>query len=168
FSLSSAGINSSDLYNLLDTSGVVSISRTFPSYTKSDTILTNTLGIDFNVSLLTRIYTILLDSSDSIDALIDKLYELKDEVIFAERNYISMSTGSDPEFNKQWYLKNTGQGNGTPGQDIKIEPVWEVVTGGPKTIGLIDAGVQLDHQDLAGRVYGDSYSYLYCNASSGN
>ncbi len=120
FSLSSSGINSSNLYNLLDTSGIVSISRTFPSYTKVDTILTDSFGREFNISLYSRVYTILLSSSDSIDVIIDRLYQLYDEVIFAERNIVSATTGSDPEYYKQWYLKNTGQGFGTPGEDIKI------------------------------------------------
>ncbi|MBK9334183.1 MAG: S8 family serine peptidase [Ignavibacteria bacterium] len=157
FLLSSSGISSSNLYNLLDTSGIVNISRTFPSYTKADTILTDSFGREFNISLFSRVYTILLSSSDSIEVLIDRLYQLYDEVIFAERNIVSVTTGSDPEFDKQWYLRNTGQGSGTKGEDIKIESVWRIATGGPITIGLIDAGVQLDHPDLASRVSGDSY-----------
>ncbi len=34
---------------------------------------------------------------------------------------------TDPLFPDQWHLKNTGQMGGTPGQDINVTAVWNLV-----------------------------------------
>lgn len=61
---------------------------------------------------------------------------------------------SDPSFNLQWALKNTGQSNGTPGADIHATEAWELTTSGITALGdtiviaVIDGGVDLNHADL--------------------
>ena len=56
---------------------------------------------------------------------------------------------SDPLFGCQWHLDNTGQGEGTSGEDINVTDVW---TGGNTGEGIVvavlDDGVDPDHEDL--------------------
>ena len=63
--------------------------------------------------------------------------------------------GSDPRYQSQWHLKNTGQKGGTPGEDINVEPVWDkqleggnLVRGQGIYISIVDGDLQLDHPDL--------------------
>ncbi len=57
----------------------------------------------------------------------------------------------DPDYSKQWGLKNTGQnGSGTSGVDINIEQAWNITQGSSEIIvAVIDNGVELTHPDLA-------------------
>ena len=60
---------------------------------------------------------------------------------------------SDPIYNNQWALNNTGQENGSPGVDIKAEKAWAFLqhynnnTGDSIRVAVIDNGVE-DHEDL--------------------
>ncbi len=54
----------------------------------------------------------------------------------------------DPLFPAQWYLDNTGQSGGVPGADIHVLPAWDRVTGLGSTIGIVDDGMETDHEDL--------------------
>jgi subtilisin-like proprotein convertase family protein len=58
------------------------------------------------------------------------------------------STPSDPLFNQQWYLHNTGQTGGTPGVDLNVVDVWRDYTGAGVTVGILDDSVQYIHPDL--------------------
>jgi subtilisin-like proprotein convertase family protein len=55
---------------------------------------------------------------------------------------------NDPQFTNQWHLLNTGQNGGTAGIDINITNVWESYQGSNILIGIIDDGLDLDHEDL--------------------
>ncbi len=55
---------------------------------------------------------------------------------------------NDPLFGNQWHLKNTGQGGGLPGADIKATFAWDLATGSGMTIAVIDSGVEPAHNDL--------------------
>ncbi|MCP4172988.1 MAG: S8 family serine peptidase [Fuerstiella sp.] len=59
---------------------------------------------------------------------------------------------NDPLYTNQWHLNNTGQNNGTAGVDANIETAWDTVTGQGVTIGIIDDGLEVDHEDLAANV----------------
>ena len=55
----------------------------------------------------------------------------------------------DPLYPFQWHLKNTEQNEGTPGEDINVEPVWnELVRGQGIYISIVDGDLQFDHPDL--------------------
>lgn len=74
---------------------------------------------------------------------------------FAEPNFLmdnSFST-SDPLFQYQWGLKNTGQNGGTIGTDINVESAWNFTLGSPNiVVAVVDNGIQLNHPDLAGNL----------------
>ena len=56
----------------------------------------------------------------------------------------------NPKYSQQYYLKNTGQGNGQVGIDINVEPAWNLVSGSSSiTIAVIDEGIDFNHEDLA-------------------
>lgn len=56
---------------------------------------------------------------------------------------------TDPLFNKQWYLLNTGQTKGIPGKDLNVVDVWADYDGTGVLVGIIDDSVQYVHPDLA-------------------
>jgi len=57
---------------------------------------------------------------------------------------------SDPLYADQWHYQNTGQTGGTAGADISLPQAWEIETGSPDVIvQVVDAGMQIDHPDLA-------------------
>lgn len=50
----------------------------------------------------------------------------------------------------QWHLNNTGQGGGTPGEDINIQPAWDTYKGTTsEVIAIVDDGLQTGHEDLS-------------------
>jgi len=61
----------------------------------------------------------------------------------------SLSPQSDPYFNDQWHLKNTGQFGGTSGEDINVLPVWNSGNRGENIqVVVVDNGIETDHEDL--------------------
>ncbi len=59
---------------------------------------------------------------------------------------------NDADFGEQWYLQNTGQGNGVPGTDINSILAWDFYTGSGVTIAIVDDGLDLTHVDLVANV----------------
>ena len=65
---------------------------------------------------------------------------------------------NDPDLNKQWHYKNTGDESlVTPikaGCDINLEPAWELCTGDPEIIvAVVDEGVAYTHEDLSDNMW---------------
>jgi subtilisin family serine protease len=61
---------------------------------------------------------------------------------------------NDPDFNKQWYLDNTGQTGGTIDADIDAPEAWQIETGDTDVIvAIIDSGIDYTHPDLAERIW---------------
>ncbi|XP_066921515.1 neuroendocrine convertase 1-like [Clytia hemisphaerica] len=80
----------------------------------------------------------------------DKVLYARQEQILnrKKRGYIR----SDPDYKKQWFLKNTGQTrhlcNGEL-YDINVEPVWrEGITGRGVVVAILDDGLEYTHPDL--------------------
>lgn len=59
---------------------------------------------------------------------------------------------NDPLYGDQWHLLNTGQSNGLLGADANIETAWDFVTGRGVTIGIVDDGLEITHEDLIDNV----------------
>lgn len=97
-------------------------------------------------------YTLGLPATKDIFEAIDDFNAL-DVVLFAEPSNVGYNDAlyipDDPDFNRQWYLHNTGQTGGTPDSDVDAPEAWNIERGAPNiVIGIIDTGVDLDHQDL--------------------
>ena len=73
----------------------------------------------------------------------------------------------DPLYSEQWYLKNTGQTGGKPGEDLNVEPVWNSCApsthachGEGITIAIVDGPFEILHEDLAQNGGRGSYNYV--------
>lgn len=71
-----------------------------------------------------------------------------------DQGSVYRENGTDPLFQYQWHLVNTGQSYGvsTPavaGNDINVKSVWDSgLTGKGVTVAVIDSGVDMFHPDL--------------------
>lgn len=82
---------------------------------------------------------------------------LKPEVMWAYPNFVwprkQRFTPTDPLFPQQAHLNNTGQNAGLAGADIKATQAWDLTIGSPQvTIAVLDSGIDIDHEDLVGRI----------------
>jgi len=59
---------------------------------------------------------------------------------------------NDTFFTNQWHLRNTGQFNGTAGNDVRITNVWDTYRGAGMYIAIIDDGLETAHPDLSANV----------------
>ena len=71
-------------------------------------------------------------------------------------------TPNDTYFSYQWHLENTGQDNGVAGEDVNITGAWNDVRGDGIVIGIVDDGLEWDHDDISAN-YEDTLDYDYCN-----
>jgi subtilisin family serine protease len=75
-------------------------------------------------------------------------------VDYAAPNYLlNPLVASDPLYNRQWNINNTGsvlQGRGLVDADMDVDSAWTLTTGDPNIkVGVIDSGVDTLHEDLA-------------------
>lgn len=59
----------------------------------------------------------------------------------------------DPRLGQQWGLYNTGHRVGKAGADIGAPAAWSLAAGEPVLIGVIDSGVDREHEDLAANIF---------------
>ena len=84
-------------------------------------------------------------------------------VAYAEPNYLHypiegdqnpLSAPDDPRYGDLWGLHNTGQSGGTIDADIDAPEAWNTTTGsGDIIIGVIDSGVDYNHEDLSANMW---------------
>lgn len=60
-----------------------------------------------------------------------------------------------PDNTALWHLHNTGQLNGTPGEDVNVDSVWPNYTGKGVTVAVVDDGLYYEHTDLKNFYRGD-------------
>ncbi|HEY8936475.1 MAG TPA: S8 family serine peptidase [Cyclobacteriaceae bacterium] len=74
--------------------------------------------------------------------------------------YHDLMLSSDPYFNNQWGLKNTGQyGSTYAGIDIKAEQAWGITTGATSIkVAVYDHGFEMNHPDLQANTFGTGYN----------
>jgi subtilisin family serine protease len=80
-------------------------------------------------------------------------------VRYAEPNFVvtPAQVPNDPDFPRDWGLRNTGQTGGAPDADIDADEAWDVTTGsGSIVVGVIDTGVDYTHPDLAANMWTNS------------
>jgi thermitase len=77
-------------------------------------------------------------------------------VVYAEPDELrsALVPPDDPLWPSMWGLANTGQAPfaGTPGSDINLLDAWSFSQGAGQTVAVVDSGVDLAHDDLAGQV----------------
>lgn len=78
---------------------------------------------------------------------------------------------ANPLYARQWHLRNSGQGGGLAGVDVRAEQAWAqassagLVLGGRATIAIVDDGLQWAHPDLqANYLAAGSYDYNFNDA----
>lgn len=77
----------------------------------------------------------------------------------------AQSLGLDPLLGQQWHLLNTGQSNGTPGEDLRATLAWPTSRGAGVRIAVTDNGIDITHADLVPNVIAnESYNYLVSNS----
>lgn len=76
---------------------------------------------------------------------------------------------SDPLFSDQWHLENTGQTQGTSGEDINVKSVWASnVCGNGINLAIVSDGLDIDHEDLIDSISsGKSHNYLDSSTDPG-
>jgi len=116
------------------------------------------LGVEIKKKLgIRNIYCLKVPPSRTINEMVKK-YKEEPDVEFAEPNYIrrAFRTPDDPEYmaGKQWGI-------------IKIEApqAWDTETGKDSVvIAILDTGVDYDHEDLAGNMWGSgNHGYDFVN-----
>lgn len=168
----------------LDSVGVETISKLFAEFKKEDRFVETINGKQVTLSDWSNTLILHLPANSSREKFIERLNQLP-EVVYAEANIQGSSeviydfrdqyhsenegkvfmpvTPNDPNFNRQWALKNTGtsiQGSGTPDADIDADLAWDISTGNSSVkIAIIDGGVDNNHPEFAGKITGYSASY---------
>ena len=88
-----------------------------------------------------------------------RLLNRSSQVLYAEPNYTLYASAipNDSRFGELYGLDNEGQSGGSPDSDIDAPEGWDAAglgsfpaTGGVR-VGLVDTGIQQDHEDLAGQ-----------------
>ncbi len=96
-----------------------------------------------------------LDKNSDVDAVIAQL-KSDPEIAYAERNYIvrAIATPNDPRFPELYGLNNTGQTGGTADADVDAIEAWDNSVGSSDiVVGVVDTGVDYDHEDLAANIW---------------
>ncbi len=81
------------------------------------------------------------------------------------------NASDNPLYAQQWHLRNSGQGGGLAGVDVRAEQAWAqstsagLVLGSRATIAIVDDGLQWAHPDLQGNyLAAGSYDFNYNDA----
>ena len=96
-------------------------------------------------------------------------FKVNDGTVDSSAATISISLKTDPLYQYQWHLNNTGQTNfasnaGTSGQDLNIDTDVSLgVDGSGVVVAVIDNGLELAHEDLASNIL-SGYSCDYINS----
>lgn len=100
----------------------------------------------------TEVVTVPAENAD------DALAELNADpgVVYAEPDRMrqAFAAPNDQLWSSLWGLSNTGQApfGGTPGDDIHALDAWWFSQGAGQTVAVVDSGIDLGHDDLAGQV----------------
>lgn len=68
-----------------------------------------------------------------------------------------VSNTSDPLYEQQWNLKNTGLDDAMEGIDINVEEAWNITKGDSVVVAVFDEPICVWHEDLSANIYTSSY-----------
>ena len=108
----------------------------------------------FSHLLSGRIANYALSNKSVKDAI--EILSANPAVAVAEPNYLYRKSlvPNDPSYGDLWGLNNTGQAGGTEDVDIDAPEAWDITTGDSDiVIGVIDSGVDYNHEDLAANAW---------------
>lgn len=161
-SMDTQATGSKQLRNAVTRFGLRSFRKAFPMFQESDTLKTDQTGRQVRLPNLGRLFRLSVDGN--LDSAIASLGKISG-IVFAEK-VVSRSVASDPKQQFQWYLRNPGYVvhpitgeviSVKVGADAKIEDVWPIFTGSSSIrVGVFDTGVDLNQEDLNGKVSGDN------------
>ena len=92
-------------------------------------------------------------------------FKVNDGTVDSDDANVSIDLRTDPLYQYQWHLNNTGQTNfatnaGTAGEDLNVDSVIvDGVTGSGITISIVDDGLEIAHEDLVDNVTSGSYNF---------
>ncbi len=109
---------------------------------------------------LTNTYLLKVEAGDDSLAMANTYHE-SDLTAYATPDFVRFLkpqfSPDDPHYPNQWGMENDGtnppDGVGIADSDIDASKAWDISTGNPETIiAIIDEGVELDHEDLVGKI----------------
>lgn len=143
----------SEVLSVLEDIAVQEISKGFPDFKSEDTLRINPDGGIARLPDFSNLFVLRLPEGADRDDAIIKLEKLSD-VIYAEKNQRGEPEyePNDPYRGNQWYL----DGNGGIYDNIGAYRAFDFSRGSSSTrIGIIDTGVDKDHEDLSNKCLGD-------------
>jgi subtilisin family serine protease len=147
-------IPSQALKQAFDDFRVQTVTKAFPTFNDGDTTWIREDGTRIKLPQFSRIFRVRLPDTNNVDVAVAILKDIPG-ILYAEKNS-NAHLFSDPTYVNQWYLNNTGQSGGTAGSDISAELAWNIFTGSSNIkIGIIDTGVETNHEDLSSKSSGD-------------
>jgi len=152
-----------EIIDVLEDIKIQEISKAMPDFNSEDTAR---IAPDGNIARLpdfSNLFILRLPENTNRDSAVI-LLETLSQVIYAEKNEGAKfgAEPNDPNFlSRQWNLYNHDNNyGGTPNADIKAREAWDLSTGSNSIIlGIVDRGIDRNHQDLNGKVFGDTGYY---------
>lgn len=156
-SVADANISSAAVESVLVAYDVQLVAKAFPDFQLADTLGVSRTGEVVRLADLSEIYRLLLPNGYDRGAFIEDVSSL-DETVDAASNVVPEPCGR-LEPNDEHFVNGDQWGLDNPGNDYDIDgpEAWDITTGSDQTrIGIIDGGVEDWHEDLTGKVSGDT------------